>query len=285
MKARHPRSRFLALALTAIVVAGLATASPARALVQVVTTLYSGALTVHTANGKSWHLTLGVNPNGDGSTSELGETILRSFPKGEEDHSWRDTIPQSSLTFDTNSGDGTLKTPQSVAALTILNLKFTTTGRRNVACSSGSETRYFGNLTGTAILHTQLRAGRDGRRPARVLREGQDRSDRRQQLRAAVVHATVLQERVVPGQRQQPAHDVGRRAAGRLVRLPHPRRCGEQSRGLEPSGRLLDRQLPGAGVQRQRHTRCRCGPRRPERSPVPGGSPAASCRRAPAPAR
>ncbi len=64
MKARHLRSRFLAVALTAIVVAGLATASQARALVQVVTTLYSGALTVHTANGKSWQLSLGVNPNG-----------------------------------------------------------------------------------------------------------------------------------------------------------------------------------------------------------------------------
>ena len=140
-------------------VAGLAVAGPAVALVTVVTTLYSGSLTVHTANGKSWHLTMGVNPNGDGSTSELGETILRSFPKGEEDHTWSDTIPQSSLTFDTNSGDGTLQTPQSVAALTILNLKFATTSRRNAACSSGSETFYFGNLTGTAILHTQLHAG------------------------------------------------------------------------------------------------------------------------------
>jgi hypothetical protein len=153
------RSRFLAAALTATVVAGLAVAGPARALVQVMTTMYTGAVTVHTANGKSWAMSVSVNPNGDGSTDGMRETLVRPLPKTDEGHDWFVSIPDTSLTFDSNSGNGTLKTPQSVAALTTLNLKFTTTSRRNATCTSGSETYYRGNLTGTAILHTQLHAG------------------------------------------------------------------------------------------------------------------------------
>jgi len=148
-----------ALTLLAVLVI---TSPAAGALVQPTVTLYSGQITVHTHNGKAWHYGVDVYPTGDGSTDEFRQTILRSQSKPvqtTEDHEWFDTIPISSLAFDNTSGKGTLKTPPSVAALTTLNLKFTTTSRHDRTCSSGSETDYFGNLSGQATLHTQLQPG------------------------------------------------------------------------------------------------------------------------------
>ncbi len=156
--------RALAAATAALIaLAGLVATSPAaQALVQHQVFLESPAITVHTANGKAWQLSLTVYPGGDGSSDEVRETLLRSQSKPvptTEYHDWFATFPSSGMTFDSGSGDATVTTPSSIAALTTLRLTFTATSRRHASCSSGSKTYFFGNLTGRVTLKTQLRAG------------------------------------------------------------------------------------------------------------------------------
>lgn len=150
------------VAAGALTLTGLVAAAPAHALAAVVMSMSSGSTTVHTANGKAWRYSVSASPQ-PSSTADVAEGLVRTRTRpvpSQEIHGWDVTVPASALTFDATSGHGTLKTPHSVAALTTLDLTFTTTSRRQVPCAvSGSLTYYSGTLAGTAILATHLRAG------------------------------------------------------------------------------------------------------------------------------
>jgi hypothetical protein len=63
------------------------------------------------------------------------------------------------LSFNRSTQRGSVKTPQSAAPLTTLNLTFVATKHRAAHCISGSETVYTGNLSGRATLITHLKGG------------------------------------------------------------------------------------------------------------------------------
>jgi hypothetical protein len=151
------------IATVAAAVAGYVLAAPATARVVGAVRLTSGSTTVHTANGKAWHYTISVAPGPSSSDDLVTERLTRAQTRPSryrESHTWGGTTPASSLTFNAKSGKGTLKTPHSLAPLTTLHLTFRTTSRRPVSCHlGGSETRYFGTLTGRAVLRTHLRPG------------------------------------------------------------------------------------------------------------------------------
>lgn len=146
-------------ALAAIVTAssGLVVATPVGAAPPPSLALYSSTITVHTSNGKAWQF--GLSTSQLGPTDQLDLHLTRSAAGGAESHYW--TVPSTSplVTFNQATGQGTLKTPSSTAALTTVNMTFKATRHHNASCISGSETVYVGNLTGRATLITHMTGG------------------------------------------------------------------------------------------------------------------------------
>lgn len=165
------KARFAAFTVAAIAAVGLtAVAAPAAAApAPAELSIQTGTVTVRTANHQLWRLSLFVEPDGGGSddpssvTYSIDEDLMRTVTKptpGYEGHDWDlYELPASTLSFDPGSGDGTLTTPSSTAALTTAKLAFHATNHHSLACTQGSETVYAGTLTGQLTLKTGLKNG------------------------------------------------------------------------------------------------------------------------------
>ena len=153
------RRRIVVLA-TAVgtALAGLVISGPARAVAPPPRlSIGTTDVTVHTSNGTKWGFGLATSQADQGD--DLTLHITRSSARGSESHYWDVPVPAAAITFNRNTGRGTLKTGQSAAALTTVNMAFKATGHHSLLCASGSATDYAGNLTGRATLITHLNGG------------------------------------------------------------------------------------------------------------------------------
>jgi hypothetical protein len=122
------------------------------------TTLGGDGANVKTANGQSWVLTVTA------SSSQVSVEIARKAsvsPVADEIHGWTFPLKSGGLTFSTTTGIGIVKPGSRTSPYVAINLKFKATSHKVVpgACTSGSETNYFGKLTGTVRLVTGLTGG------------------------------------------------------------------------------------------------------------------------------
>ncbi len=133
-------------------------ASPSYAAPAPQLSVQTGNVTVHTANGMKWNFGV-VTGQTDQGNDDVTLYLSRTAGGGTESHYWDVPVPKSTLTFNASTGHGAVRTPSSVAGLTVLNMKFTARSHHNASCSSGSETVYNGTLSGRATLMTHLKHG------------------------------------------------------------------------------------------------------------------------------
>lgn len=150
------------LVTTAIVLAGIALASPPSGTAGAAgtgaggaspTTLGGDGVAVKTPNGASF--TLSVSDANEVGALEVD--LTRSAPGGDEVHSWHFYSPASSLAFNATTGVGTVTGGTASSPVATIDLTFKAKTHKVEKCSeSGSQTLYSGSLSGTAELVTGL---------------------------------------------------------------------------------------------------------------------------------
>ena len=125
----------------------------------VCSTSFQGAgADVKTTNGDSWILTVA------GSASEVTvelDRVASSSPVADEIHAWDLPVTSGGLKFSPATGVGTIDPGTQTSPHATVDVTFHSTSSKVVAgaCTSGSETRYTGTLTGSLTLSTGLTGG------------------------------------------------------------------------------------------------------------------------------
>ena len=122
------------------------------------TTFEGDAADVKTTNGDSWILTVA------GSASQVIVELDRtasSAPVAVELHAWTLPVTSGGLKFSAATGIGTIDPGTQTSPHASVDVTFHSKASKVVAgaCTSGSETRYTGTLTGSLTLSTGLTGG------------------------------------------------------------------------------------------------------------------------------
>lgn len=118
--------------------------------------------TVTTSNKMKWTLTLTWVQGSAGFPGLLTIGIEHpiSGSTGQfEDHQWSIPVTSSTMSFSTSSGRGTLNGGNQTSPLADVDVHFVAGSHAKATCSSGSETRYAGKLSGRLTLKTGLTHG------------------------------------------------------------------------------------------------------------------------------
>jgi hypothetical protein len=122
------------------------------------TTFQGGAASVKTTNGVSW--TLSVSSSSNQVSVELDRKASTS-PLAFEIHGWTFPVTSGGLTFSAATGTGTIDPGAQTNPVATVDLTFQSTASKVVAgaCTTGSETKYTGTLTGSVTLVTGITGG------------------------------------------------------------------------------------------------------------------------------
>jgi hypothetical protein len=122
------------------------------------TSFQGDAATVKTTNGVSW--TLSVSSSSDQVTVELARKASSS-PVAFEIHGWTFPVTSGGLTFSAATGTGTINPGAQTSPVATVDVTFQSTASKVVAgaCTTGSETKYTGTLTGSVELVTGITGG------------------------------------------------------------------------------------------------------------------------------
>ena len=113
---------------------------------------------VKTTNGVSWMLS--VSGSSNQVTVELARKASTS-PVAFEIHGWTFPVTSGGLTFSTATGKGTIHPGAQTSPVATVDVTFQSTASKVVAgaCTTGSETKYTGTLTGSVTLVTGISGG------------------------------------------------------------------------------------------------------------------------------
>jgi hypothetical protein len=160
----------VALPITAANAAGAATPAATPAVAPAVsasscptedecaTSFQGDAASVKTSNGVSW--TLSVSGSSDQVTVGLYRKASTS-PLAVEIHAWTFNVTSGGLKFSTGTGVGTIDPGTQTSPVATVDVTFQSTASKVVAgaCTTGSETKYTGTLTGSVKLVTGMTGG------------------------------------------------------------------------------------------------------------------------------
>jgi hypothetical protein len=116
------------------------------------------AAKVKTTNGVSWMLS--VSGSSNQVTVELARKASTS-PVAFEIHGWTFPVTSGGLTFSAATGKGTINPGAQTSPVATVDVTFQSTASKVVAgaCTTGSETKYTGTLTGSVTLVTGITGG------------------------------------------------------------------------------------------------------------------------------
>jgi hypothetical protein len=116
------------------------------------------AASVKTTNGVTWMLS--VSGSSNQVTVELARKASAS-PLAFEIHGWTFPVTSGGLTFSAGTGVGTIDPGTQTSPIATVNVTFHSTASKVVAgaCTSGTETKYTGTLTGSVKLVTGITGG------------------------------------------------------------------------------------------------------------------------------
>jgi hypothetical protein len=122
------------------------------------TTFEGDAASVETTNGVSWLLSV------SGSSSEITVELAReasTSPLAIEIHGWTFPVTSGGFTFSAATGVGTIDPGAQTSPIATVDVTFKSTASKVVAgaCTTGTETKYTGTLTGTVKLVTGITGG------------------------------------------------------------------------------------------------------------------------------
>jgi hypothetical protein len=122
------------------------------------TSLEGDAASVKTTNGVSWMLS--VSGSSNQVTVELDREASTS-PLAIEIHGWTFPVTSGGLTFSAVTGVGTIDPGSQTSPIATVNVTFKSTASKVAAgaCTTGTETKYTGTLTGTVKLITGITGG------------------------------------------------------------------------------------------------------------------------------
>jgi hypothetical protein len=122
------------------------------------TSFQGDAASVKTTNGVSW--TLSVSGSSDEVTVELARKASSS-PVAFEIHGWTFPVTSGGLKFSAATGTGTIDPGTQTSPVASVDVTFQSTASKAVAgaCTTGSETKYTGTLTGSVSLVTGITGG------------------------------------------------------------------------------------------------------------------------------
>jgi hypothetical protein len=122
------------------------------------TSFQGDAASVKTTNGVSWSLSV------SGSSDQVTVGLYReasTSPFAVEIHGWTFNVTSGGLKFSTGTGVGTIDPGTQTSPVATVDVTFQSTASKVVAgaCTTGTETRYTGTLTGSVKLVTGITGG------------------------------------------------------------------------------------------------------------------------------